>query len=286
MKIAIFVLLSVVLTVSSCKKDSNTVPDNVEPIIPSADVSGKLKKIIASYTGTRKADIVNVEYDATNKVTKYDQWTEDSAFTPIKITDARYAAFYYNGANDFPYKNILTYTDGSKDSCIYQYDSQNRVVFETQYFYLQTTIYRNAITYLNSNAILLQQQFKLAGSSTYQISNTDSLVLSSNNKVIERRNTAFPNTDKDIYTYDTKDNPLARLNFAKYIFSLNGDDRIYFYRSPNNMLTYSNNNFGNIISISNTYTYSSNNFPIKATTLLMDPNPANSINYKVQYLYY
>jgi hypothetical protein len=282
MKSRIFTTLCFGLLFFSCKK-SDTTTNSPDPGSGTGtnNVSGKIKRVIASYVGSRKADIVSLEYDAANRVSKYNEWTEDSSFTPIKITQERYCSFSYNGAGLLPIKNIITKQLAGTDSTLYFYDAQDKVIKED--FYKGSSLSgRNTYAYLTAVKIIRTNYY--SSGSGLQTGSRDSLVFDAQNRILESYNTLSSSTDKDSYVYDVKSSPFSSLNVFKNIFTLYIDDRKFNFRSPNNLITYKNTVGASEITVQNNLNYSSNSFPVSGTSMIT--SGAASINYLLKYEYY
>jgi hypothetical protein len=244
-------LVGFTLLLNSCSKDTTPViggnNDN--------NVSGKLKKIIQSVTGTGTAYITSLEYDVSNRVTKFNEWYEDSTFTPIRISNANYSVFTYTGASTYPAKNTITDEAGAVDSTIYYYDIQNRVIRE-DYYQNNYIVTRNIYSYISPALTKAGKYYSSGG--VLQLNGTDSMLYDSQGKITETRfyNSLNIYSGKDTYLYDVKSNPLAALNVFKVVYSLYGDDRKDFYKSLNNLLMYSNVAGSSITTISVNYSYS------------------------------
>jgi len=244
--------------------------------------SNKLKRVTASY-GVRKADIVLLEYDVSDRLTKFSEWTEDSTFTPIKITGANYISFIYTGSSNIPVKSNITHQSvgSGVDSTLYYYDATNKIVKEDCYKSNQITG-RNVYTYLSSNKIIRENYYSSGG--PLILGRRDSMIFDAQNRVLESQNTLVSSTDKDAYAYDVKANPFATVNVFMHVFTLYVDDRKFFYKSPNNLATYTNTVGSNILTLQSNYFYNSNSLPISGTTLFS--SGSTIINYSLKYEYY
>jgi hypothetical protein len=283
MKIIYFAAFTLLL--ASCKK--NTTTDPIVDGITDNNVSGKLKRIIESTIGTRTAYIYTFDYDASNRLTKLKEWSEDSTFNPIKISGEKSSTLIYSGASDFPTKSITTRATGIIDSTLYYYDAQNRVIKEDWYRNNANT-FRSLCSYGSNNLIVIKSYI----GSLLQLSATDSIVRDNVNKIIETRsyNAANIYTGKSVSTYDTKINPLSYLNAFKYIYALNGDDRRgEFYRAPNNVTLFKAMDASSSIFYSQNanYNYSTNSFPISASASTVRTSTSTvTQNYIIAYEYY
>lgn len=282
MKIIYFAAFALLLT--SCKK-TNT--DTIADATTDTNVSGKLKRMIGSTTGTRTADIITFEYDASNRLTKFKEWSEDSTFNPIKISKEKSSSLIYNGASDFPTKSITTRTTTTViDSTLYYYDAQNRVTKEDSY-HNAVKYYRNLYSYGSNNLIVRS----VYSGTLLPLSSTDSLIRDNEGKIIEIRfyNASNVYNGKSLVTYDSKINPLSYLNAFKYIFTLNGDDGREQYRAPNNVTLVKAMDATSTIFNNQTfnYSYSTNSFPISASVVVTRTftTPA-TLNYTIMYEYY
>lgn len=250
--------------------------------LPTSPSSNKLKRIIASYA-TRKADIILVEYDASDRMTKFSEWTEDSTFTPIKITGANYISFVYSGTGTIPLKSTITHQPGGTgiDSTLYYYDATNRIIKEDCYKNNQITG-RNDYTYLSPTKIIRSNYYSSGG--PLILGRRDSMTFDSQNRILESQNTLATSTDKDVYSYDNKINPFATNNVFMNVYTLYVDDRKFYYRSPNNMTTYTNTVSSNILSLQSNYLYNPNTQPLSGTSILTYGTTV--INYSLKYEYY
>jgi hypothetical protein len=277
-------LTAFTLLLASCKKDTPSTP--VVENTTEVNVSGKIKRIIQSITGTRTAYITSFEYDATNRLTKFNEWKDDSTFTPIKITGARYCVFTYNGISNFPTKTTITKETGAVDSTLYSYDALNKVTRE-DFYRNNVIITRNAYNYIS--ATLTQRNTYYSGvGGTLPLSNIDSIIYDSQTKIVETKfyNAANVYKGRDTYSYDTKSNPLSTLNVFKVVYTLYGDDRKDFYKSLNNLTTYNSVGNSSQTTITFTYNYSTNLFPISGVTTLTSGNPTVTQSSTLKYEYY
>lgn len=249
---------------------------------PATPSSTKLKRVIASY-GIRKADIILLEYDASDRLTKFSEWTEDSTFTPIKIVTANYISFIYSGSSNIPLKSTITHQVGGTgvDSTLYYYDASNNVTREDCYKNTQI-IGRNIYTYLPANKKIRENYYSSGG--PLILGRRDSMTFDAQNRILESQNTLISSTDKDVYSYDIKNNPYSTINVFTYVYTLYVDDRKFFYRSPNNLATYTNTVGANILTLQSNYLYNSNSLPISGTTLFS--NGSTVVNYSLKYEYY
>ena len=282
----IIYILTAITLLTSCKKD--TTPDNNNNGGGTTDVnvSGKLKKIIQSITGTRTAYITTLEFDATNRLLKFNEWKDDSTFTPIKITEAHYSTFSYNGTSNFPTKNTVTNETGLTDSSLYFYDASNNIIKE-DYYRNNVVITRNAYT-ITSPTLTKRIKSYSNGSGTLVVNSNDSIVYDNQGKVNETRFYSSSNVykGKDTYGYDTKSNPLSSINVFKVVHSLYGDDRKDFYNATNNLTNYNNINGSSLTSISFTYNYSTNLFPVSGSATLTSGSPSVTQSSTLRYEYY
>ena len=263
----------------SCKKSSTS-----ETINPTGNVSGKLKWITQSDPINRLAYITSLEYDGSNRLTKFNEWTEDSSFTPVKITDANYSFLAYSGTNDFPTKNIITEKSGIIDSTLYYYDLQNRVIKE-DYYYGNSISVRNTYSYLSSTVVLLNKYNK--SGTTLQLQQIDSLIYDAQSSIKETRfhNQANVYTGTGTYLYDTKINPLSTVNAFRYTFTLYGDDLKYFYKSPNNLMVFNKVTPPSNSTISYVLNYSTNSFPVNGSATVSGSS-VPSQTFKIKFEYY
>ena len=268
-----------IVVLVSCKKSSTS-----NPVNPTGNVSGKLKRITQSDPINRLAYITSLEYDGNNRLIKFNEWTEDSSFTPVKITDANYSLLAYGGTNDFPVKNIITEKSGIIDSTLYYYDLQNRVIKE-DYYYGNAISVRNTYSYLSSTVVMLNKYNK--SGSTLQLQHVDSLIYDAQSKIMETRfhNPANVYTGNGTYLYDNKSNPLSTVNAFKYIYTLYGDDLKYFYKAPNNLVTFNKVIPPSNSTISYVLNYSSNSFPIDGSATISGSS-VPSQTFKLKYEYY
>lgn len=284
MKIIYFAAFAMLL--SSCKKNNSA--DPIVGVTTENNVNGKIKRIIESATGTRKADIYTFEYDASNRLTKFKEWSEDSTFNPIKISGENYCSLIYSGASDFPTKSITSHATPSIDSTLYYYDAQNRVIKENWYRNSNVNTVRNLYSYGLSNLIVRTSY----NGALLQLFETDSLIRDNQGKIIETRryNASNVYTGKSLFTYDTKINPLSYLNAFKYIFTLNGDDsRGEFYRAANNVTLQKSFDATSTIfyNLTANYSYNSNSFPISGSGVTTSTFATPTIqNYTTTFEYY
>jgi len=264
------------ITLGSCKKDSNDTDDN--PPLP----SHKLKRVIQALPGVGKAFIVDVQYDANNRVTNFNEFSVDSSTTPVTVTDANYSFFVYNGTSELPVKNILTDENGHTDSTLYFYDAQNRIIKE-DYYYNGNVIRRNTYDY-PSATVIKANSYEYLGSAL-ELRGSDSMLIDAQNRIYEIRfyNAALTYSGKTNYQYDNKINPLSNLNVFKYVFSLYGDDRKDFYRSANNYI-FSTTITSSTITYTNTFIYDSGSYPVSA--VFSYNSSSGTENYNVLFQYY
>ncbi|MGB4842935.1 MAG: hypothetical protein WBP16_00570 [Ferruginibacter sp.] len=256
----------------------------VDPVVTSGT---KLKRIIQSYVGSRQAIITSLTYDASGRLLTFNEWEEDSSFTPVKITHANYSAFTYNGAAEYPIKNTVSHVSVNIDSTLYTYDSQNRVIKEENIYNGQVNL-RNIYTYLSPTVVLFGKYVRSAGVLAFQ--GNDSLIFDSQKRIIEKRDYDFANVYSGYFTcqYDNKNNPFALIKMFDHIFTLYCDDAKFFYRSPNNLAGYSQVTLPSYLeNLSVTYTsYNAANYPLTSTASVTSGSPGSTQNFTLTYEYY
>ncbi len=246
----------------------------------------KIKRIIQSVTGTREAYITALTYDAGNRLLTFKEWSEDSSFTPIKITGENYSSFTYNGSNPYPVKNTITRETAGVDSTLYFYDASNRVIKE-EYYYNGNISVRNTYNHLSANMVVLGKYVLSSPGPALHFMGNDSLIFDAQNRITGSRSGDASNVPKgsSTYTYDNKNNPFAVIDLFKYAFTLYCDDAKYFYRAPNNFTAYNEVNPPASTSILINYvTYNSGFYPLYATgSLTYTPGPIQNFTMTFEY---
>lgn len=248
----------------------------------------KIKRIIQSVTGTRQAYITTLTYDASNRLLSFKEWNEDSSFTPIKITDAHYSAFTYNGTSSYPIKNTITHEVAGVDSTIYLYDASNRVIEEKYYYNGQISV-RNTYSYLFAALVVLGKYVLSSPGPALHFVGNDSLVFDAQQRITRYNSGDASNVPNGngTYLYDNKNNPFALIDFFKHAFTLYCDDAKYFYRAPDNLTMFNQSTLpsGGTSIVINYLTYNSGFYPLSATASLTNtPGPAQ--NYTMTFEYY
>jgi hypothetical protein len=248
-----FVLLAL-LTSCDPEKDPNPPPTNS---------SAKLKSVVESYGGKR-AMVITVEYDASGRVTKINEMTQDSNYVPLRISYANYHNFTYNGNGTVPVKNIITHeASRTPDTAFYYYDGSNRII--KQELFDNGISWRNLYTY-PSTGLVVTETFYRNGSNVMVAGERDS-VLYDGNKAVMAFHKAGGLTHRTVYNYDTKLSPFAQLNVFQALYSFYGEDRHYQHRAPVNETMYQYISTNDTISIASTYSYGSNNYPVSGNVV-------------------
>lgn len=277
-QIIFYPLLFIAILFASCSKDSSS---NTNPVI----LTPKLKRVTYTTVGTRIADILEVEYDANNRVTILYSRHEDSSFTPIKIVNKSTNYYFYNGSSNYPYKDSIYDVDilGNGRSYInnFTYNAQNNLLKEESIAIIKEYEY-------NSNWMIKKRYDFFTG--TYNLNSIDSFQFDTNGKIItSRTHHVSSSIDTFSYTYDNKLNPFATLNISKiptyYSGVISFDESL---RSLNNVLTYTGK-YGNPTSLIEneilTYVYDTNGYPINGTSSRSNI-PGTSNNYNIKFEYY
>lgn len=248
-----FFVLLLLCSICSCKKESTIADNNVI-------VSGKIKSVIKSYS--RKSNIITIDYDSQNRVTNFNERTEDSSYTPLKITSARYTNYQYQNATIFPSKSITSFLDGTIDSALFFYDGNSKLVKKDEY-HGGSLLTRTKYMYPSPSLIVAQDSGYAFGSFFYL--GFDSLFLDNNGSI-----TTF-NTYNNIGNlnisyqtdFDNKKSPFYELNIFKYIYLIGDLD--VGYNSKHNFTNFKRVGLGTADhTITLNYNYSANSFPLNA----------------------
>lgn len=261
---------------SACTRTDNPTTTN--------NVSGKIKRIVIPLNG-KTSNITAFEYDANNRLTKWNEFTVDSSTTTPTISKGRFVTFYYSGSNNYPAKNIITdgTTSSSIDSTLYYYDSAsvNKVIREETFI---SGILRYRFIYSYNALMLIRKCFNgYFNNNAITYTGLDSILYDSQLRIVDFRGYNVPNNQlilKRIYMYDSKINPLSSINVSAYINSINNDEESVANKSMNNYINYVNTNYSTSITYSQTsnYIYSTNSYPISATSLQTISNPPSPIS--------
>lgn len=256
----LFFLVVTCLVITSCKSDQT--PPNPDPIhTDSTAVSGKLRKVIASYIGIRRADIFTITYDVSGRVSVFREERHDSSVTPIRVWGFNIMTFQYNGTSDRPAKVLITDSTSIVDSTVYRYDNQNRLI-QDDYYHTGTLYNRNTFQYVGANTVI-RERFHSTGTGVPNVmGRRDSIIYDAQGNLREMHGTS--SSWKETYSYDNKVNPFSKLSFSKHINTFYVDDSRFTYRTPNNINNMLRTGF-DTGSLNNTFIYSSNGYPVRGT---------------------
>ena len=263
----------------SCSKNTGTT-------INTFNVSGKLKSIVKTTSGTSPKTILTVKYDLLNRVVDFNNWHVDSSYSPPRISYAAYRNFKYNGSDQFPSNSTTTNESGSIDSAFYYYDNSNKLVRSDGYSGngLQSISKYN---YINNNLIVLIDSTYDNGIPSY--SGTDSLFLYEDKslKTFRFYDRLGSFVGSFSYSYDDQQSPFYQLNIFKYLYLIIGDLDVG-YNSMHNFITFRRVAFGTTDHIINqSYNFSSNSFPISARgSETYNVNLFGYLDFSIEYTYY
>lgn len=260
---------------SACKKDTESTDNN----------GSKLKRVIQSVAGTKETYITAVEYDAQGRVSKFNEWSEDTIGTRAVINSAYYCSFVYNGNSESPRKCIVTDEGGVVDSTIYSYNSAGQLIQEDFY---RIGVIENRRTYGSITSTLVRSVLSIPTGGSFLGIQNDSLRYDINGRLTEVKMYNVSNNllAKDTYAYDNANSPFAGLNVFKFVHHLYSDDRKSYYRSANNITQYKNDAMGNSTTLNFTYSYNTANFPAKANASIMVSGSPFTINSNLIFEYY
>lgn len=291
MKPKLFFVVILTLFFTSCKKENATPATNNN----NNNVSGKIKRMIIFAPGTRQAGISEFEFDSNNRVVKLSTWSEDSSFTPIKVSDQLSTRFFYNGTDDKPFRDSFFSANNSYiNSNLFYYDIQGRLIKKEFIRTNGTLKNRSLLTYAMNSVVLNDYQETFAGSGILEHVFIDTFFYDAQFRNTETRFYDWPNTltGKQNYTYDNKSNPLAQLNIYKTLILFSGADNwLLDERAANNVLTdtIKSDYYGSlrIEARTSTYTYSGNGYPVSCAQVITNNLPSPAIySYNIKYEYY
>jgi hypothetical protein len=255
-----------------------------DPVRPAS--AKKLKRILFNITGNKQASIVDLAYDASDRLIQYNQRTEDSATNPVKTLFSANHSLSYNGSNGHPSRNVTTMLNGDVDSTVYIYDVNARVILDEHYHLGKKNI-RNEYVYVNPNFVIISQYRELGQG--LELAVLDSVYFDSENKITQERqyNVAANYAFFSNYSYDNKINPRGHISAFKHIFTLNGSELNSYLRSPANYTHFQLTSttaytLDHVVS----YVYDAEGYPVSDAGHKNSTNPTIVQDYTTRYEYY